>query len=314
MLDLVRLRTFREVAGRASFSRAAEALDYTQSAVSQQISALERELGLTLIERGGRPVRLTEAGRTLLDRTDAIFGEVATAEAEMQALAGLESGTLRLGGFASACATVLPQAITLFATRHADVEVGLSEMEPAAAVRMLRGGDIDIAVIYAFDGDEVASDGGMDVVPLAYDPFLVALPEGHRLAGRKALGLADLKGERWLGSPAGAESGGYREFVLRTCQAAGFEPQIAFEPGDLWTGRGIVASGLAVGLMPQLAFTIPHPGVTLMRIKGSSPARHIFALGVRDRRVAAVPPMLDCLTEAFASHLPAVRGRSPAAG
>lgn len=129
MLDLARLRTFREVATRCSFSSAAAALDYTQSAVSQQIATLERDLGLTLIERGNRPVGLTEAGRVLLRRTDAIFGEVATAEAELKALAGLESGSVRLGGFASACATLLPQAITSFAERYPGVDVLLSEMD-----------------------------------------------------------------------------------------------------------------------------------------------------------------------------------------
>lgn len=312
MLDLVRLRTFRELAARGSFSRAAEALDYTQSAVSQQISTLERDLGLTLIERGARPARLTDAGRTLLRRTDAIFGEVATAEAEMGALAGLEGGTLRVGGFASACATILPRAITLFAEHHPKVEVGLAEMEPAKAMRMLRAGDVDLAVTYAFDGEALAPDGALDAVPLARDPFLVALPEGHRLAGRQSLRLSDLRRERWLGSPASAESPGYREFVLRVCREAGFEPQIAFEPGDLWTGRGIVAAGLAVGLMPRLAFTIPHPGVVMTPLKGTSASRRIVALRVRDRRVAGVRPMLTCLTEAFARQLPATRGPNAA--
>jgi DNA-binding transcriptional LysR family regulator len=305
MLDLGRLRTFREVATRASFSRAAEELNYTQPAVSQQISALERDIGLTLIERGSRPVRLTEAGQTLLLRTDAIFGEVATAESEMRALAGLKAGRLRLGGFASACATVLPRAIRLFAQRYPGVEVGLSEMEPDKAIRLLGAGDVDLAVIYRFPGDELPADARLEVIELARDPILVALPENHRLVGRRSVRLAELREERWLGAPPSPGAPGFREFVLRACREAGFEPRIAFEPSDLWTGRGVVAAGLAVGLFPRLAFTIPHPGVVAKPIKGKGPLRRIAALHVRERRVAGTAAMLSCLTEAF-SEWPAV--------
>ena len=284
---------------------AAEALNYTQSAVSQQISALERDVGLTLIERGARPARLTEAGQTLLDRTDAIFGEVATAEAEMRALAGLKAGRLGLGGFASACATVLPRAIRLFAERHPGVEVGLSEMEPSKAIRVLGAGEIDLAVVYRFPGDELPADARLEAIELARDPILIALPEGHRLAGRRSVRLAELSEETWLGAPPSPGARGFREFVLRVCREAGFEPRIAFEPSDLWTGRGVVAAGLAVGLFPQLAFTIPHPGVVVRPIKAAGPVRRVAALHVRERRVAGIAAMLACLTEAF-SERPAV--------
>jgi DNA-binding transcriptional LysR family regulator len=295
MLDVTRLRVFREVAARRSFSAAADALDYTQSAVSQQVSKLERDAGVVLIERGSRPVGLTEAGAALFARTDVIFGELAVAEAELRALAGLEAGTLRLGGFATACATLLPRAVRSFSARHPGVVVGLSEMEPERARRLLRAAEIDLAVTYRF-GDADEGDDGLASVELARDPFLLALPEGHRLARRRSLRLADLRDERWIGAAAG----GYRDFVVRQCRAAGFEPEIAFEPGDLWTGRGIVAAGLAVGLMPRLSFSIPYPGVAARPVTGASPARAILAVHVPGRRVAAVAPMLECLAEAFA--------------
>ena len=301
MLDLSRLRIFREVAVRRSFSAAADALDYTQSAVSQQVSKLERDVGLVLIERARRPVGLTEAGETLLARTDVIFGEVATAEAELNALAGLEAGTLRLGGFATACATLLPRAIRLFATRHPSVVVGLSEMEPDVARRRLRAAEIDLAVTYRFDeADAAVGDDGLEVVALARDPFVLALPEGHRLAHGRALRLDELKGERWLGSPATGAAAGYRNFVVQACREAGFEPSIAFEPGDLWTGRAIIAAGLAVGLMPELAFTIPYPGVAITELADASPMRTIAAVRMPNRRVPANAAMLRCLTEVFA--------------
>jgi DNA-binding transcriptional LysR family regulator len=264
--------------------------------VSQQIAKLERDVGLALIERGRRPIGLTEAGETLFARTDVIFGEVATAETELGALAGLRAGTLRLGGFASACATILPRAIRIFAARHQDIVVGLSEMEPPLARRRLRAAEIDLAVTYRFVGTDEEADG-LRGVELARDPFVLALPRSHRLAHRRSLRLEDLKDERWLGAPP---TSGYRDFVVRFCREAGFEPAIAFEPGDLWTGRGIIAAGLAVGVMPRLAFTIPDPDVALARIAGAAPARTILAVHMPSRRVPAVAPMLECLGEAFA--------------
>jgi DNA-binding transcriptional LysR family regulator len=305
MLDLTRLRIFREVAARRSFSGAADALDYTQSAVSQQVSKLERDIGLLLIERGTRPIGLTEAGEALFARTDVIFGEVATAEAELSALAGLEAGTLRLGGFATACATILPIAIRLFAARHPGVVVGLSEMEPGPALRRLRAAEIDLAVTYRFEATDAAvADDGLESVALARDPFVLALPENHRLAQRRSLRLAELSDERWLGAPATGASAGYRDFVTGLCREAGFEPSITFEPGDLWTGSGIIAAGLAVGLMPRLAFTIPFPGVAIRPLVGISPSRTILAMHAPGNRAPAVPRMLECLAEAFAAHPP----------
>jgi DNA-binding transcriptional LysR family regulator len=313
MLDLARLRIFREVAARRSFSAAAEALDYTQSAVSQQVSKLERDVGLVLIERSRRPIGLTEAGEVLFARTEVIFGEVATVETELNALAGLEAGTLRLGGFATACATVLPLAIRRFAARHPHVLVTLSEMEPEPAGRRLRAAEVDLAVTYRFDedADATAGDDGLESVALVRDPFVIALPERHRLARRRSLRLDELRDERWLGAPATGASAGYRGFITRLCREAGFEPAIAFEPGDLWTGRGIIAAGLAVGLMPRLAFTIPYPGVAIRPLAGISPARTILAVHMPSRGVPGAIPMLDCLAEAFASD-PLTPARTPA--
>lgn len=164
---------------------------------------------------------------------------------------------------------------------------------------MLRAAEVDLAVTYSFDGDVASADEGFDAVQLASDPFLIALPASHPLAGRRSLKLSELKNERWLGSPATGAAARYREFVVRVCRQAGFEPRIAFEPGDLWTGRGIVAAGLAVGLMPRLAFSIPHPGVVTKPLSDVTLARRILAVRVGDRRVAGVPPMLECLREAF---------------
>jgi DNA-binding transcriptional LysR family regulator len=150
MLDVGRLRFFSEVARAGSFTEAALRLSYSQSAVSQQIATLEAELGLTLIERGIRPLCLTDAGETLLRHAEVIFGEVATAESELRAIAKLESGIVRVGGFSSACATILPMAFAQFLREHPNVAVTLQELRPKAAYSALRAGELDVAVTYEY--------------------------------------------------------------------------------------------------------------------------------------------------------------------
>src|ERR671915_1260064 len=130
MLDVRRMRVLREVAVRGSFSAAAESLSFTQSAVSQQIAALEREAGATLVERSARGVRLTDAGEALVRHADAILARLADAEAELEAIAGLRGGRLRLGSFPTARATLMPRAIAAFSTRHPAVELSLVEADP----------------------------------------------------------------------------------------------------------------------------------------------------------------------------------------
>src|SRR5437588_9881557 len=129
MLDVRRLRVLREVAARGSFSAAAEALNFSQSAVSQQIAALERESGSRLVERGVRGIRLTAAGEALISHTDAILARLEDAEQELAAIAGLRGGRLRLACFQSAGATVVPQALASFHRRHPAVELSVVQAE-----------------------------------------------------------------------------------------------------------------------------------------------------------------------------------------
>src|SRR3954454_80698 len=146
MLDVRRLRVLREIAAQGSFSAAADALSYTQSAVSQQIAALEREAGTRLVERSARGVRLTEAGRALVAHADVILARLADAEDELQAIAGLRGGRLRLAAFPSACATLMPLAVARFRELHPGVELSLTPAEPEDGLRLLRGGAVDVAL------------------------------------------------------------------------------------------------------------------------------------------------------------------------
>src|ERR671916_1312727 len=148
MLDVRRMRVLREVAVRGSFSAAAEALSFTQSAVSQQIAALEREAGTVLVQRNARGVRLTEAGEALVRHAEAIMARLAEAEAELEAIAGLRGGRLRMAAFESAGATPMPPAIARFSSRHPSVELSLSLAEPEDCIPLLRSGDLDLAVVF----------------------------------------------------------------------------------------------------------------------------------------------------------------------
>src|SRR5215208_6585730 len=147
MLDVRRMRVLKEVAARGSFSAAADALAYTQSAVSQQIAALEREAGIRLVDRNARGVRLTDAGRALVDHADAVLARLAAAEAELEAIAGVRGGRVRLSSFPTAAASILPSAVALFGERHPEVELSFVESEPEEAVAMLRGVELEVAIV-----------------------------------------------------------------------------------------------------------------------------------------------------------------------
>src|SRR3954447_26321114 len=184
MLDLRRLTVFHEVAERGSFSGAALALDYTQSVVSHHVAQLERELGVTLLERGKRPVRLTPAGERLHVHAGAILGAARTAESDLRAVAGLEAGALRMAAFLSACSSFVPAAMGAFAAEHPGVEVHLDQQEPPAALPRLIAGEIDLAVAWVQHGDGAPLDTRLESVALGDDPYRAVVPPGHRLARR----------------------------------------------------------------------------------------------------------------------------------
>ena len=268
------MRVLREVAQQGSFSAAAEALSFTQSAVSQHVAALERETGTRLVERSPRGVRLTDAGRALVSHADAIMARIEDAEEELAAIAGLREGRLRLASFQSAGATLVPRAIASFRDRHPGVELAMIEAEPEEATERLHAGDIDLALVYDYEPIHAMLDGELDLTPLIEDPYDVILPKGHRLADRKTLRLADLAGESWISSTDG---GGCRRIHERACQDAGFEPRVAFEADDTLAAQALVAAGVGVTLHPRLALATVHPGVVVRQLPPSALVRRIWA-------------------------------------
>lgn len=302
MHDLRRLRAFHAVAERRSFSEAALHLGYAQSVVSHHVAALERELGVTLIDRGRRPVGVTPTGERLLEHVVGVLGHVAAAEDEMQAIRGLRSGRLRIGAFLTACTSFVPAALGRFSAAHPEVEVGVEQREPPAAIRSLRAGDIDLAVVWRLVGQDALDVDGVVTEHLGDDPYRIVLPPGHRLARRRRLRMADLAGERFNG-PARDTSMPYRSFLDEICGAAGFAPDVAYEVQDVSVGRAFVAAGLSVALMPDLAVSHPRPDVVVRPVASAAPVRSVEAAWMAGRRVPAAAPMVRLLAEAAAARL-----------
>jgi molybdate transport repressor ModE-like protein len=293
MLDVRRLRVLREVALRGSFSAAAEALTYSQSAVSQQIAALEREAGTRLVERNGRGIRLTDAGQALVRRADSILVELAAADAELQAIAGLRAGRVRVSTFASAATALLPAAVTAFRAAHPAVQVELSLVEATEeAVGGLRTGRADL-VLVARPTAAGPTDDQVEAHRLFEDPMLAVLPGGHRLARRRTLRLDDLAGEPWvLGGGPGCSD---RATILRACHAAGFEPRVTvdFPTDDYNATQGMVAAGAGVTLLPRLALAVPRDDLAVRPLAGDGPTREVVAAVRRGEQAPATLAMLE---------------------
>lgn len=293
MLDVKRMRVLREVAARGSFSAAAEALAYTQSAVSQQISALEREAGTVLVERGARGVRLTDAGRVVVRHADAILARLSDAEAELDAIAGLRAGRLRLASFPSAGAAIAPRAIGRFRSRYSAVDVTLEPREPHEALDCLKAGECDIALTMhtAFEAIE---DPAVEILPILEDPMFVCLPADHPRAVGSDLHLADLAEEQWILGTSGRCPD--ERILRRACQAAGFEPSFAFQSDDYMAIQGLVAAGVGISFIPDLALVAVRDDVVIRRLSGPPPVRHVVAATLaRSFRPPAAMAMLDVL-------------------
>ena len=299
MLDVRRMRVLREVAAQGSFSAAAEALAYTQSAVSQQIAALEREAQTRLVDRSARGVTLTDAGRALVVHADAILARLADAEAELAAIAGLRGGRLRLTTFTTAGATVVPKAIVAFRHRHPGVELTLGPEEPQDGLVCLRAGEADIALTVATTFDPPACDDDIDHVHLLDDPMYLMLAADHPLAGRSRLRLADLADDDWiLGSSNRCPDA---RILVHACQQAGFEPRIAFHSDDYLAIQGFVAAGFGVSFIPDLALVAVRDDVVVRSLGARPPLRRVQAATLAGSWASpAKQAMLEVLVEVAA--------------
>jgi DNA-binding transcriptional LysR family regulator len=301
MLNVQRLRILREVVARGSFSAAADSLSYTQSAVSQAVATLEAETGAQLIERDRRGVRPTAAGATLVTHAEAILSRIEAAEVELNAILGVRGGLLRMASFPTAGNTIMPLAIANFRTAHPEVELSLAEGEPEEIVPRLRAGEFDLALLFEFRDVGESLGPGLRSVELLEDPMHVALPDGHRLAGKTALRLEDLQAEAWVQTSA---SSACARHVVRLCHTAGFEPIVSFESDDYQTVQGLVAAGVGVALIPELALTSVRDDITVRVLSPRAPMRRVLAATPRSAGVSpAAGVMLELLQVSAAGYV-----------
>jgi molybdate transport repressor ModE-like protein len=291
MLDVKRMRILKEVADRGSFSAAAEALSYTQSAVSQQIAALEREAGTQLVTRGSRGIRLTEAGEALVRHADAILTRLADAEAELEAIAGLRGGRLRLAAFPTVGATLMPLAIATFRERHPEVELTVRQLEPEDSLPLLKSGELDIAL--TIEPNAIHDTDGLDSTFLLDDPMFVALQRDHALANKPRVRLKDLASEQWIST---TDACSCASLVRNHCIRMGFEPKVTFESDDYLAIQGLVAAGVGVALIPTLALTTVRDDIVIRDLANEAPVRKIAAATLPGaHRSPAARAMLDVL-------------------
>jgi len=295
MLNVGRLFVLVQVADCGSFSAAADELSYTQSAVSQQVATLEAEAGMTLLERHARGVRLTVAGQALYEHAEGILARLEAAEAELAAIAGLRAGRLRMASFPTAGATLMPLAIATFRAAHPDIELTLAEGEPEQIAPRLSAGELDLALLFEFD-EPIEGMDSLSRVELLSDPMYLALPGNHPLAGKSDLRLQDLRGEAWVQT---SHESPCARHVVRCAHAAGFEPNVAFESDDYQTVQGLVAAGVGVALIPELALSVVREDIAIRALAPAPPQRQVFAAAPADARLSpATPAMIAILREA----------------
>jgi DNA-binding transcriptional LysR family regulator len=271
------------VARHGSVTAAAHALNYAQPSVSHHLARLEAETGIKLVQRAGRGIRLTDAGRLLAERAAEVIGRLDAAENELAVYSGLRAGRLRLAAFPSALGTLVPSAAAMLYERHPSVDLRLTEAEPPEAVRMLRAGYVDVALIFRHEpeGDGTADSGGagdsqsdLREQVLLSEPVHLITPaapsRGEPLLAPAVseiwpADLARLAAQRWI---AGCDR--CREHLLRQCAAAGFTPKIAFTTDDFVAVQALVTAGLGVALLPGLALRAArNPGVRTVRLRGT---------------------------------------------
>lgn len=295
MLNVGRLRVLREVARTGSMSAAAQALSFSQPAISHQVAKLEEETGTRLIERVPRGVRLTEAGELLVRHADTVLGRLDRAESELKDLLSLRGGRLRFAAFPSAFVHLASASVAGLRARYPDVEVVLSEVGREDASARIESGELDLAVVWEYDFAPSDAGSGLRRTPLLDDRMYLVLPADHPAAERPRVRLRDLRDESWVQVTQGGPAS---RAIYRTFSRAGFEPRVVFETDDLLAIQGLVAAGVGASLVPGMSLPTLRQDLAVRALGDAVPVRHVFALTPGEgHRSPATAPMLAILTE-----------------
>ncbi|WP_395296564.1 LysR family transcriptional regulator [Kitasatospora hibisci] len=292
MLDVRRLRLLRELAHLGTIAAVAEALSFSPSAVSQQLSVLEKEAGVPLLERTGRRVALTPAGRNLVRHAEAVLERLEQADAELaHAREGL-AGPLRIGTYPSAAKAIIPAVLAELAGWHPLLEPMVNEVDPAAVAAALRAGELDVALVHEYDLVPAEPEPGLAVTrPVFTEPMY--------LAARAPGTVAEHRAAPWIMAPPGTLC---HTMAVRACESAGFAPRIRHQIDDFATVLALVAAGQGVALVPHLGIAQPPPGVVLTRLPMYRRTRAAFRAG------AGSHPAVSAFVSALHTAVPAGLG------
>jgi DNA-binding transcriptional LysR family regulator len=298
MIDPRRLLTFGEVARRRSFSRAAEALALTQPAVSQQVAALERQLGVRLLDRGPGGPAPTDAGALLLAHAEAIAARLAQADAQIAELAAAERETLRLGAFASAMATIVPTAVAQLSRAHPGIQIDVTEVSALDGGVAVAEGRLHVAVCFQDMAVPRREPDGTARQDIGEEAMFAAVPSDHPLAGRRRIPLSALARDTWMAPSRD-------HLIYRACVEAGFEPRIAYVTRDPLAIGELVGAGLAVTLVPEL-LAGRLSGVAVLPLEDTVPRRALYAL----TPASGVRPAARAFVDAAAAGIEAAAATS----
>ena len=300
MLDLHRLTLLREVQLRGSISAAAQSLAYTHSAVSQQLSVLEREAGVALLEKAGRGVRLTAAAQELVRHVDDVLAILERAESDLAASDTTVRGTLRVAGFSTISRLIVPRVLLGLQRRHPELDVRYRQVEPETGLLLLSSRRIDVLVADTYPGTSESEPGDLHAELMTTDPIRAYLP-----AGVNATSLDELRRVRWVLEPAGTEANAWTRGM---CQRHGFEPDVAYESADLLFHLRMVQAGLAAAFLPDLLVGDADVQVTPTSLLDTHQQRHISMVC---RSGAERRPSVVACRDAFVEHLETPRKRTP---
>lgn len=290
-LDPRRLLLLVDVVRAGSLTAAASQLSYTTSAISQQIAKLEAEAGQPLLERHARGVRLTEAGTALVRRAERIELQLRAARSELDDIAGLRSGTVRLGTFPTAGAGLLPRVVKDFKSRHPAVALTVRSSRFAALRAMLDAREVELCLLWDYHWAPV-SDSDLAVRELLVDPPTLLVSAHHRFADRSSIEMAELADEQWI---TREDSHPVGEALQRACSAAGFSPAVAFAANDYQEAQAMVAIDLGVSMAPRLALSNLREDVRVIALRGA-PSRRILLANLVEHRLT---PAERKLSETF---------------
>jgi DNA-binding transcriptional LysR family regulator len=293
MLEIRRLILLRELAVRGTLAAVAEALNLSPSAVSQQLSLLEKEIGMTLLRKAGRGVRLTAAAEVLVESVGEVLDTLERAEARLQASATRVSGRVRVAVFQSAALALMPATLRAMAARFPDVRVEMVQREPAEALRETWAREFDMVIAEQYPAHAAPHHPGLDRRPLTTDAIRLALP-AEAAAPRPVGSLAEARAMPWVMEPRGTAS---RHFAEQVCRGAGFEPDVRYETADLQAHIRLVESGNAVAMIPDLVWAGRDTSGRLLDLPGA-PRRTIFTV---QRLAGAASPAANALRETLES-------------